>query len=78
MNDPLDVDPIDADLLAEIDLVTDLMIVTNGSELPLCHHTIDTVLRVSGRAPGDGQPCRCYETLEVWTGARPLAGSRAG
>ena len=61
MNDTLDIDLHDHVLAAEIDMVTDLMITANDSDLPLCHHTIDAVLRVPGRTAVPIGQCRCND-----------------
>lgn len=47
MPDPLDVDLQDDDLVAEILLLTDLMVSASPSEGPLSQSVIDTVLGVS-------------------------------
>ena len=61
MNDRLDISLHDDVLAAEIDMVTDLMITANHFDLPLCHHTVDTVLRVPGRTTLPLGQCRCHD-----------------
>lgn len=70
MTDPLDVDLHDRDLLAEIDMVTELMITATESDLPLCHHTIDAVLDVPGRSRIRPGQCRCHQGTKS-AAARP-------
>ena len=72
MTDSLDVELHDRELLAEIDLVTELMIAATESDLPLCHHTIDDVLDVPGRSRIPAGDCRCSR------GAVSPAGIRTG
>lgn len=50
MTDVLNTPLHDGDLLAEIEIATELMIVASESEGPLCQRTIDTVLRVQPSA----------------------------
>jgi hypothetical protein len=64
MTDPLYVDLHDRELLAEIDMVTELMITATESDLPLCHHTIDAVLDVPGRSRMRPGHCRCHQGAE--------------
>lgn len=59
MNDRLDINLRDDVLAAEIELVTDLMITANRSDVPLCLHTIDAVLRVPGRTAVQVGQCHC-------------------
>jgi hypothetical protein len=62
MNDRLDLDLQDHALLAEIVMVTDLMITANTAAGPLCHHTIDSVLDVPGRSHASLGHCRCHRS----------------
>jgi hypothetical protein len=48
LNDRLDIDLHDV-LAAETAMVTALMITANHADVPMCLHTIDAILRVSGR-----------------------------
>ena len=60
MNDHLDVAVQDSEVLAEIEMMTDLIIATSESDIPLTQHRIDEILGVStpripyARRPGDG------------------------
>ena len=51
MNDILDTPLQDPDLLAEIQLVTELMAVATQADGPVPQRTIDTVLEVEPEAP---------------------------
>jgi hypothetical protein len=66
MNDRLNLELQDHALLAEIAMVTDLMITANGSTGPLCHHTIDAVLEIPGRSHATLGRCRCARDAERW------------
>lgn len=53
MDDQLDVQPHDAEVLEEIELISDLMIAASESSGPLPQNRIDTILGVlSRRRPG--------------------------
>jgi len=56
MKDRLNVHLHDGELLAEIDLVGELMIAAAGSDEPLGDETIDEVLGVEPDGQGGGQP----------------------
>ena len=54
MSDPFDVSLEDGDLLAEVELTTNLIIAATGSDRPLTTEEIDAILGVDPEA-GDDQ-----------------------
>lgn len=69
LTDSLEMHLFDDELMAEIEMVTDLMITATASDRPLCHHTIDEVLDVPGRSRMRMR-CRCHEPRATVTPLR--------
>ncbi|MBA2559148.1 MAG: hypothetical protein H0V07_04550 [Propionibacteriales bacterium] len=56
MNDGLDVAVHDTDVLAEIEMMTNLIIATSESDAPLSQRVIDEILGVVAAIPRPRQP----------------------